>query len=365
MKTSLLPDVTQRELRIKPIERAETIPSSWYTTPPFHDVDKKVIFSRTWQYVGSLDHIKNVGDYFTATVAENPIIVVRGKDNQVRAFFNVCRHRGGPLSMEESGSCLMLQCKYHGWTYTLDGMLRGVPKFDRTELFDKKDYGLVPVALSEWEGLLFVNLSKKSTPLQTFLKGISERIAPQRLSNKKFFKRVTYEVNCNWKVYVDNYLEGYHVPLVHPELAKLLDYQNYVTETSEHYSLQYSPLTKYDNIYGAGSAFYYLIFPNFMMNILPGRLQTNLVVPLAHNKTLVIFDYYYDDITSAEALKRIHADIEYSENVQQEDIEICERVQKGLESIAYNKGRFSVEMEQGVYHFQCLLKKAYNQLLKK
>jgi choline monooxygenase len=358
-----LPDFTPKELRIEPLERAETIPSSWYTEPQVHEVDKQLIFSKTWQYVGSLDFIKHVGDYFTTMVADNPIIVIRGKDNAVRAFFNVCRHRGGPLSMEEAGNCSMLQCKYHGWTYTLDGMLRGVPKFDRTQLFDKKDYGLVPVALSEWEGLLFINLSKKNTPLSTIIQGITERIAPHRISSKKFFKRFTYEINCNWKVYVDNYLEGYHVPLVHPKLAKLLDYQNYVTETFKHYSLQYSPLTEKDNIYGAGSALYYFIFPNFMLNILPGRLQTNLVIALSHNKTLVVFDYYYDDITSSEALKRIQDDIEYSEKVQQEDIEICERVQKGLESIAYHKGRFSVEMEQGVYHFQCLLKKAYRELL--
>ena len=299
----------------------------------------------------------------------------------VRAFFNVCRHRGGPIAIEERGNCNALQCKYHGWTYTLEGMLRGVPQFDRVELFDRKDYGLVPVMFDVWEGLVFVNLSRSTriVDLQLIVSGICERIKPNSLAAKKFCRRVSYEVNCNWKVYVDNYLEGYHLPYVHPELCNLLDYQKYITETFEHCSLQYSPLTGKENIYsppslpksgnqdasGSGAAFYYFIFPNFMLNILPGRLQTNLVVPIMHNKTRVIFDYYYDDISSPHALKIIEDDIEYSERIQQEDIEICEHVQKGLESIAYDRGRFSVEMEKGVYHFQCLLKGAYRKTMNK
>jgi len=354
-----------KDLKIVPLERAETIPSGWYTDSQFHEFDREVLFATTWQYVGHNSQLKNPGDYTTATAAGNPLLIIRGKDNIVRAFFNVCRHRGGPLAIEERGNCNILQCKYHGWTYLLDGSLRGTPKFDRTELFDKKDFGLVPVHIESWEGLLFVHLSEKHAPLASMMEGISKRIAPHTLANKKFFSHIEYDVNCNWKVYVDNYLEGYHLPFVHPELCNLLDYQKYVTETYEHYSLQYSPFTEKDNVYtsGEGEAFYYFVFPNFMMNILPGRLQTNLVLPLAHNKCKVVFDYYYDDISSIEALKKIEDDLSYSDKVQQEDIEICQYVQRGLQSIAYDKGRFSPEMEEGVYHFQCLLKMAYKEIL--
>ena len=358
------PDFVEENFSSLPIERAETIPASWYTHPSILEIDREIIFAQTWQYVGSISQIENVGDFLTTTVARNPIIVLRDKENILRALYNVCRHRGGPLELEEHGNCKMLQCKYHGWTYQLDGSLRGVPKFDRAELFDKKDYGLLPISVDVWENLLFVNL-QNNAPLNVLLNGITQRISPISLSTKKFFKRVVYEVNCNWKVYVDNYLEGYHVPIVHPELCNLLDYQNYITETYEHYSLQYSPFTQQENLYGAqnGEAYYYFIFPNFMLNILPGRLQTNLVVPIAHNKTNVIFDYYYDDISSPSVKKIIEDDIAYADNVQQEDREICEYVQRGLESKAYNKGRFSVEMEQGVYHFQSLLKKFYENFL--
>jgi len=356
-----LPNLTPETLQTVPIERAETIPSAWYTDPAFHAWDNESIFSRYWQCAGHVSRISRAGDYFLIDVAGNPLIVVRGKEGQARAFYNVCRHRGGPLEIEESGCVKALQCKYHGWTYWLDGMLRGVPEFDYVQLFDRKDYGLIPVKLETWEGLIFVNLSENPAPLNDFVAGISERIVPIRLGDKKFYRKVEYQICCNWKVYVDNYLEGYHLPYVHPELNKLLDYRNYVTETFPWYSLQYSPFAGGDNLYRAenGEAFYYFIFPNIMLNILPGRLQTNLVLPLAQEKTLVIFEYYYDDVTSPQALQIIAEDIDYSDRVQQEDIEICERVQKGLNSRAYDRGRFSVLREQGVYHFQSLLKEAY------
>jgi choline monooxygenase len=356
-----LRNLIERDLEIQPLEKAETIPSSWYTDPQFHQLEKECIFARTWQGIGHLGQVQNPGDYFLATIAGNPVIVVRDKDQQLRAFYNVCRHRGGPLACQDGTGATVLQCQYHGWTYLLDGSLRGVPHFDRVELFDRKDYGLIPVEVDCWEGLVFVRLCPNSIPLRAYFEGILERIAPTQLRTKTFYRRIDYPVNCNWKVYMDNYLEGYHVPYVHPELCKLYDFRSYVTETYQYYSLQYSPLSGQENIYtkGEGEAYYYCVFPNFMLNILPGRLQTNLVLPVAHNKTLVIFEYYYDDTTSLGALKMIEDDLEYSERIQQEDIEICERVQIGLESRAYDRGRFSVKFEEGVYRFQALLKEAY------
>lgn len=352
------------ELSVLPLERSETIPSTWYTDPRFFEVDKEVILSQTWQCIGHLSKLQHSGDQIVATVAGNPILVVRGQDDHVRAFYNVCRHRGGPLALEDC-TTKVLQCKYHGWTYLLDGSLRGTPKFDRTELFDKKDFGLVPVPLETWEGLVFVNLAGKPPALQSIVKGMRERIAPISFATKKFYRRIAYRVNANWKVYVDNYLEGYHLPYVHPELCNLLDYQNYITETFDYYSLQHSPIQQKASFYGSsdGRAFYFFVWPNFMLNILPGRLQTNLVIPTSSNSCTVLFDYYYNDIESEESRRIIEEDIRYSDKVQQEDAEICEHVQRGLESAAYHKGRFSVDMENGVYHFQSLLKKAYREFL--
>lgn len=353
------PEISAAELQTVPLARAETIPARWYTDPAFHPFDGEAVFSRWWQYVGHEGQIPRTGDYVLATVAGNPVIAVRGQDGQVRAFYNVCRHRGGPLATQEWGNARVLQCRYHGWTYRLDGCLRGVPRFDRTELFDKADYGLVPVTIAMWQGLLFANLAASPPPLRSFLEGIAERIAPIMLDGVSFYRRVPYEVRCNWKVYVDNYLEGYHIPLVHPELCDVLDYRAYVTETARYYSLQHSPLRKGEQRYGEGEAFYYFIFPNIMLNILPGRLQVNSVIPLAHDRTRVLFDYYYADVTSPKAARHIEADLAFSDRIQDEDKEICEHVQNGLLSHAYDRGRFSVECEGGVYHFQCLLKEAY------
>lgn len=366
LNTSTIPEIKEKDLAILPLERAETIPSSWYTDARFHEFDKEVIFANTWQGVGHLSRVLNAGDQTVSTVADNPILIVRGDDNKLRAFYNVCRHRGGPLAMDDCNA-RVLQCKYHGWTYRLDGSLRGTPRFDRTELFDRGEYGLVPVNLDTWEGLLFVRLVGDGPPVGSFFTGITERIAPISIANKKFYRRISYSVACNWKVYVDNYLEGYHLPYVHPELCNLLDYGNYVTETFPWHSLQHSPIQAKENLYGSseGLAFYYYVWPNFMLNILPGRLQTNLVLPIAQNRCIVLFDYYYDDITSEKARKITEEDIRYSDSIQQEDAGICEHVQKGLESRAYTTGRFSVECENGVHHFQSLLKQAYRKALGK
>lgn len=360
------PTLTEQTLAVSPIERSQTIPSDWYINPEFHQIDSQAVFLQTWQWVGHLGKVANPGDYFLASVADNPLILLRDRDGALRGFYNVCRHRGGPLATDESGNCTMLQCKYHGWTYRLDGALRGVPKFDRVELFNRDDYGLIPIAVAVWEGLIFVHLGEQPPPIATVVEGIAERIAPISLLTKRFFRRVEYRVECNWKIYIDNYLEGYHVPLVHPELMKMLDFNSYITETARWYSLQFSPIRPGgDHPYGgaavesAAEAFYYFIYPNFMLNILPGRLQTNLVIPVSHNRTLVRFDYFYDDIKSPEALSFIQEDIASSDRIQAEDIDICQRVQRGVASRAYDRGRFSVECEQGVYHFQSLLKESY------
>jgi choline monooxygenase len=259
----------------------------------------------------------------------------------------------------------MIQCKYHGWTYQLDGMLRGVPHMNSTELFDKKDYGLIPIGLAVWEGMVFVNLAERPRPLAEYVAGISERIGGNGLGKLRLARRVDYDVRCNWKVYVDNFLEGYHVPYVHPELFKVYDFQNYRTEVFDWYSLQVGPLASNGNsIYASGGeALYYQIFPNCMLNILPGRLQTNCVVPVAPDRCRVIFRYCYEDTDSPAARKIIDDDLAYSHGVQAEDIEICERVQEGLASRAYDRGRFSVSFEGGVHHFQSLLRTAYRRWL--
>lgn len=361
-----LPTIAPEDLADTSIERAWTIPSAWYTDPAFHALDREAIFARTWQGVGHLAQLREPGSYFTTTVAESPVIVLLDREGVLRAFHNVCRHRGGPLATDASGCVKALTCQYHGWTYLLDGSLRGVPRWDRVELFDKKDFGLVPVRVETWQGQVFVNLDPAATPLAATFRGITERMEGIDLGAMRFTGRVDYEAACNWKVYVDNFLEGYHVPYVHPELMKMYDFRKYTTELADKHSLQWSPLEPGEAPYGvvAGDrAYYFWVFPNFMLNVLPGRLQVNHVVPLGPDRTRVEFRYFHTRSEGDEARRMIEEDIAYSDRVQHEDLEICAHVQRGIGSRAYERGRFSVETEQGVHHFQELLRGAYRGFL--
>ena len=358
------PDLTAAALGAAPLAQAETIPSAWYLEPRFHDLDREAVFGQAWHYLGPAERVTAPGDAICGTAAGEPILVVRDREGVLRAFHNVCRHRGGPLLMEDSACGLKaLTCKYHGWTYLLDGSLRGVPSWDRVELFDRKDFGLVPLRVEPWEGMVFVHLEADPPPLAQAMAGVTSRIGAGRLAALRFAGRVSHPVAANWKVYIDNYLEGYHIPYVHPELMTLLDFQAYTTEVHPGYSLQWSPLTPGgDNPYAGtsgGEALYYHVFPHLMLNILPGRLQLNLVEAVAHDRCLVHFDSYHAEVESTEAREQIAADEAYSGRVQAEDAEICERVQVGLASRAYDRGRFSVECEAAVHHFQGMLKQAY------
>lgn len=367
LSTELLQKIHAESRNIKPVDHAETLPASWYTDPAFEALDKQHILARSWQYVGWEAKAAEAGDWFLAEVAGKPLIIVRGNDRQLRAFYNVCRHRGGPLATED-GSGRMLQCRYHGWSYTLDGKLAGAPHFDEVKGFDKKNCKLAEIHLATWEGLVFVNLAEKPAhTLEDVFAGARERTKNLPVNGKKFHRRIVYEANCNWKVYMDNYLEGYHVPFVHPGLTSVLDFNQYTTEIHPHYILQFSPFNAsgQDNPYSAQKneeVVYYCVYPNFMLNLTPGRLQVNLVIPRSHNKTEIIFDYFYDNPDAPGATNAIARDIEFSDTVQAEDIAICERVQRGLESGVYDRGRICVTYEHGMHHFQNLYRKAFANL---
>ena len=341
-----------------PLENATTLPAVCYADPEFHAFDQGTVFARNWQLVSHADKLKNAGDQVVAEIAGKPILIVRGDDQVLRGFFNVCRHRGGPLALADCNA-RQLQCKYHGWTYTLAGQLRAAHEMKEAKDFDIARIHLESIPVAEWEGLVFANLGEPELPLERLLAGIPERIQPLSLGKFVFHSHVDYDVACNWKAYVDNYLEGYHLPQVHPSLSKVLDYRQYSTETAPWYSHQHSPVDGGQGPYAAGEAHYYFIWPNMMLNILPGRLQTNLVVPLAGNRCRVRFDYFYLDRDSAAGKKMIAEDFAFSNEVQKEDMAICERVQKGLESGSYHAGRISPKRESGVHHFQELVRKAY------
>jgi choline monooxygenase len=357
------------------LECAETLASRFYTDPAILALEKAHIFLRTWQLVGSLSQpcgevngvkrtIADPETYFTADVAGEPVVVVRDKSGILRAFSNVCRHRAGPIA-QGAGCRNVLNCAYHGWTYTLDGRLIGTPEVDGVEFFDRSTMGMVLLLCETWQQFIFVNFDRDAPSLSEYLGNIPQLSSAFPFHGLSLTERRDYYVNCNWKVYVDNYLEGYHIPIVHPGLMKEIDYPRYRCETFRYHSQQIGPVKDlkpndtHERIYPPGSglpeALYFWVFPNLMLNIYPDNIQVNIIVPLSQEKTLTIFEWYFHNSDSEKVRERAAKAIAFSDTVQAEDMHICEAVQRGLRSTTYGRGRYSVKRENGVHHFHRLL----------
>jgi choline monooxygenase len=347
------------------LEHALALSARFYTDPRVAALDAVAVFARSWQLVCHQSQLSGVGDHVVTTIAGLPLLIVRSDEATIRAFHNVCRHRAGPIASCDGRGATALRCRYHGWTYGLDGVLRGAPEMGRTPDFDPADIRLPEVRVQVWQGLVFV-ATGEAPPFDEFVAGIDARLGTDRaLDGYEFHHRASWEVACNWKVYVDNYLEGYHVPHIHPGLNSVLDYRSYITETATWYSFQFSPLESGADLYGSGEALYYFLYPNAMLNILPGRLQTNRVLPLGVNRCRVEFDFYYAPDTRPEALTRRANDIAFSDEVQDEDVTICQDVQRGLASGSYEAGRLNPLRENAVHHFHELLRRAYRDSLER
>ena len=344
------------------LAEAYTIPAAWYTDSRVANLELQSVFSRNWQAVGRLAQLERPGDYITATVANEPIVTVRGRDGRLRAFYNVCRHHAMTVMNEACGHAEHMRCPYHGWTYNLEGELRGMTEFDGVKNFERSDNGLVPVRVEPWENFVFANLDPNAPSLRDFLGALVGLTKPLDFGNLKFVERRSYIQNCNWKVYVDNFLDGgYHVPHMHKGLNSVLDYTNYTIENVDRCCVQSSPVsvdTKSEPSAAAtrkgDRAFYFWQYPNFMLNWYEGYLDTNLILPLGVDRCEVIFDFYFGDV-SEENMPYVRESMGVSELVQQEDIVICDGVQRGLSSRAYQAGRLSVRREAGEHLFHRLL----------
>ena len=344
------------------LQDAYTIPALWYTDARIAQLELQNVFSRTWQAVGRTAQVEKPGQYVTATVAGEPVVAVRGSDGKLRAFYNVCRHHAMTVMNEPCGHAQHMRCPYHGWTYNLEGELRGMTEFEGVCNFDRAQNGLVPVRVQTWENFIFVNLDPHAAPLRDFLGALVGLAQPLNFGGLKFVERRSYIQQCNWKVYVDNFLDGgYHVPHMHKGLNSVLDYTNYTIENVDRCCVQSSPVAvdKSSEASAAATrkgdrAYYFWQYPNFMLNWYEGYLDTNLVIPLGVDRCEVIFDFYFGDTSEAQ-MPYIRQSMGVSERVQQEDIVICDGVQRGLSSRAYQAGRLSVRREAGEHLFHRLL----------
>jgi len=341
---------------------AHTIPSSWYTDPRIAQLELQNVFSRAWQAVGRTAQVEKPGQYVTASVAGEPVVAVRGSDGKLRAFYNVCRHHAMTVMNEPCGHAQHMRCPYHGWTYNLEGELRGMTEFEGVCNFDRAQNGLVPIRVETWENFVFVNLDPHPAALEEFLGALVGLAKPLGFGGLHFVERRSYTLNCNWKVYVDNFLDGgYHVPHMHKGLNSVLDYTNYTIENVDRCCVQSSPVAVAKSSEASAAAtrkgdraYYFWQYPNFMLNWYEGYLDTNLVLPLGVDRCEVIFDFYFGD-TRESQMPYIRESMGVSERVQQEDITICDGVQRGLSSRAYQAGRLSVRREAGEHLFHRLL----------
>ena len=344
------------------IARAATIPARLYVDPVYLELERDRIFARTWQLAARAAQLARTGDFVAVEVAGERVVLVRDGD-EYRGFHNICLHRAGPVA-EGCGHRKTLQCRYHGWTYDLRGGLLRAPEMEGVEGFSPDDMRLLPVQVAVWGPLVFVNLDLKAPPLAHFLEDIPAHASRFNVGAMRYVMRKEYELACNWKVYVDNYLEGYHVPVVHPGLHKELDYDGYRVETFRYYSRQHAPLRaarpgeqrQYSPSSPDQEPQYYWLFPNVMLNVYLGQMQTNVVEPIDHAHTRVIFEWFAleppADPATDPAWSRLVA---FSDEIQTEDVEICEVVQKNLRSRVYDRGRYSAKRENGVHHFHGLL----------
>ena len=346
-----------------PLEEACTPPASWYVDPRILELELQTTFANTWQYACRLDQVREPGEYVTLELAGEPLLIVRGSDQVLRGFFNVCRHHAAAVMTEPSGCVKRLTCPYHGWTYTLEGALKAAPAFENVRNFDPAANGLVP-GLDEHLGKLGVRAYRTAKARRSRSTSAPTLVAQVRgldLGSLHWFDRRHYIFDCNWKVFVDNYLDGgYHVPYLHKGLGSVLDYNKYIIENGRHHCLQSSPMVTRGAETATGAvrkgerAMYYWFHPNFMINWYEGVMDTNLVYPRGVHQTEVIFDFWFADVSEA-AREFNRASVDIANRVQDEDEGICRSVQRGLRSRAYDTGRLSVRREAGEHLFHRLL----------
>ncbi|GMN55262.1 hypothetical protein TIFTF001_024386 [Ficus carica] len=347
-----------------PIEKALTPPSSWYSLPSFYSFELDRIFYRGWQVVGCTEEIKDPGDYFTGRLGSIEFVVCRDDDGKVQAFHNVCRHHASLLAYG-SGKKSCFVCPYHGWTYGLNGPLLKATRITGIQNFNVNEFGLIPVQVAIWGPFVLLNMEQKVTNdvddvSNEWLGSASEILSTNGVdSSLSYICRREYTIECNWKVFCDNYLDGgYHVPFAHKGLANGLKLDSYSTTIFEKVSIQRCEggstegQTDFDRL--GSQALYAFVYPNFMINRYGPWMDTNLVIPLGPRKCQVVFDYFLEPSLKDDT-DFIERSLQDSERVQMEDVVLCEGVQRGLDSPAYSFGRYAPRVENAMHHFHCLL----------
>ena len=347
--------------------RSHTLPARFYTSPEIYELEKDAIFYRSWHYACHISQVAKPKSFFTTRIHQQSVFVAHGRDGKIRAFYNVCAHRGHEL-LQGCGLKNLITCPYHAWGYDFDGTLVAAPNSENVAGFDKRAYPLKEVRLEVFCGMILINLDPDATPFAEQYQGLEEEIRQYMPSvdTLEFAQRDRFDVAANWKVLVDNFLECYHCATAHKDFVDLVDMNSYRTITHKRYSSQCAaaPRSTHANAFSfePGDVDFgyagFFVWPNITIWLYPGDanmsvLQMNPVAPL---RTVEYQDWFTPGGEMSEQLQEAAA---YQKDVlQPEDIGLCESVQKGLASLAYNQGRFIVDRdrselsEHAVHHFQ-------------
>jgi phenylpropionate dioxygenase-like ring-hydroxylating dioxygenase large terminal subunit len=343
-----------------------TVPSSWYCDPEILRLEQERIFRRSWQYAGRADQAASPGDYFTCRAGDVPIVVVRDRGGELRAFVNVCRHRAHEVVAGE-GNRATLQCPYHAWTYGLDGSLRAAPRSEREPNFDLRELSLVQARVDTWGPFVFVNPDAAADPLADALGDLPAVVAQSGidLERLRFRERIVWESAANWKVVLENFLECYHCPVAHPGFSAVVDVQPdaYRLVADGLAASQFGPVRApsgdgkqyaYDPRGEAEEGQFHLLWPNFTINIMPGRANVSAgpAVPSGPERTHRFLDYFFGPDVPEEWIVSMRA---FDDQVGREDVRLIESVQRGLRSGMVEHGRLMPESEQLIAHFQGLV----------
>jgi choline monooxygenase len=293
------------------------------------------------------------GDYVAEAIAGFPLLVIRAKDGRLSAFHNVCRHRAGPLVEDGAGTCAALRCRYHGWLYEMDGRLAKRPGFAGDDSFDGAALSLFPVKVESWKGFVFVNLDRQAGPLLDGLGDLATATEGMLIERYAFHKRHAYDLPFNWKTYTDNYLEGYHIPLMHKGLAADLDMPSYRVENGRRVSIHRA----HPKGGGAYDGLFLWRWPNNTLGVYGAGFNIGRILPLSHEKVRLTFDFYFDPAAglTGEAKDRAAAT---TSAVVEEDFPMCESVQRNLAAGVYTSGPLSPRHEAGVAYFHDLVRQA-------
>jgi len=343
----------------------KTLPYSWYTDPQVLARELERIFSPAWQYVGHVGELPEPGTFTTARAGRTPVVVTRARDGELRAFLNVCRHRGFPVA-EGCGRRETIQCPYHAWTYGLDGSLRSAPRAEELEDFPREELGLLPVAVDTWGPFLFVNVQRVHEPLAEALGSMPAQVAELGLDvdSLVFHTRWETELEANWKIVCENFLECYHCQVAHPQLASMLDTsaEAYALSTDGKLSSQRGPAKP-----GGGTTMhldgelprsqFHFLWPNLGVNIFPGRPNISIgpIVPLAPDRTYRFLDYFFGPGVDRAWIDELMG---FDDQVGLEDRVLVEGVQRGVGSGALEHGYLMGRSEQLIGHFQELTRAA-------